>query len=65
MKKKFTKPEHFKIRESYPIDGICECESDGIISEHCLETGLCSSLRIIGVFKGVKKKDFGNLWFEK
>lgn len=54
MKRKFTKPQAFKIRESNPDDGICKCESDGIISENCLEIGISSSLHIIAVYRGVE-----------
>ena len=56
MQKKFTKPEDFKIRDSNPDDGICKCANDGIISEHCLEIGICPSLYIVAVYQGVEIK---------
>ncbi len=56
MKNKFTKRQDFKIRDSNPDDGICKCANDGIISEHCLKIGICPSLRIVGVYRGVEIK---------
>ena len=54
--KKFKKPEDFSIRESDDTDG-CVCLENGIIFFHCLETGICPSLKIIAVFKGHLRKE--------
>jgi hypothetical protein len=51
MKKK-THP--FKVRKQNNKDGVCTCAVNTIISPHCLEIGICPSLKICAVFEGYR-----------
>jgi hypothetical protein len=63
-KKKYTKPENFPIREK-ELAGGCACKSNGIIFSHCLNEGICPSLKIIAVFEGYLLKEKPSVRKEK
>lgn len=58
MKKiKYNKQEDFAIRENDNANGICDCLVNGVMFPHCLEIGICPSLKITAVFKGKLRKE--------
>jgi hypothetical protein len=56
MEKTNRKNHGYKVRESDHPDGKCPCLDKGQISDVCVENGVCPSLKIIAVYKGVRKE---------
>ena len=61
MKNKYTKPEDFKINADKTENAKCRCIDKGEILPHCLETGICPTLKIISVHKGFKWAENGKV----
>jgi hypothetical protein len=53
---KYTKPSDFKINPNKSQNTKCTCIAKGEIFPPCLDKGICPTLRILNVYKGVKIK---------